>query len=77
MVPDDQVCVVVVNLREVRGLVSLHVRSAPLDVPPATHQGDNSPLLLVPLLLAAAVVIIVVVVSVGGGGVVVVGCSGG
>ena len=38
VVPDDQVGVVVVDLRQVPGLVPLHLGRAPLDVAPAPHQ---------------------------------------
>ena len=38
VVPDDQVGVAVVDLRQVPGLVPLHLGRAPLDVAPAPHQ---------------------------------------
>ena len=37
VVPDDQVGVAVVDLRQVPGLVPLHLGRAPLDVAPAPH----------------------------------------
>ena len=44
VVPDDQVGVAVVDLRQVRGLVLVEVSSPPLDVASAPHQSGHCPL---------------------------------
>ena len=44
MIPDDQVCVTIVDLRKVRGFVLIKMRSSPLDVSSASHQRRHRPL---------------------------------
>ena len=44
MVPDDEICITVIDLRKMRCFVFIKMSSPPLDVSSASHQGCHRPL---------------------------------